>query len=64
MIAVVKIRYFRDADTLYIELNRHSPSETQDLDENTSARALNLTQRLQDSFGRERHARDSCVQRR
>jgi uncharacterized protein YuzE len=32
---MVKISYFRDTDTLYIELNQHFTTETQDLDENT-----------------------------
>jgi len=31
----VKIRYFRDTDTLYIELREAVVSETRDLDENT-----------------------------
>jgi uncharacterized protein YuzE len=31
----VKIRYFRDTDTLYIELRQASVAETRDLDENT-----------------------------
>jgi uncharacterized protein YuzE len=31
----VKIRYFRDTDTLYIELRQAPIAETRDLDENT-----------------------------
>ncbi|HUZ74453.1 MAG TPA: DUF2283 domain-containing protein [Stellaceae bacterium] len=31
----MKIRYFRDTDTLYIELREAVVSETRDLDENT-----------------------------
>jgi len=31
----VKIRYFRDSDTLYIELRSAAVAETRDLDENT-----------------------------
>ncbi|OGA10837.1 MAG: hypothetical protein A3D95_14205 [Betaproteobacteria bacterium RIFCSPHIGHO2_12_FULL_69_13] len=31
----MKIRYFRDTDTLYIELRPGPVSETRDLDENT-----------------------------
>jgi len=31
----VKIRYFRDTDTLYIELRQAPVAETRDLDENT-----------------------------
>jgi uncharacterized protein YuzE len=31
----VKIRYFRDTDTLYIELRAGLVAETRDLDENT-----------------------------
>jgi uncharacterized protein YuzE len=31
----VKIRYFRDTDTLYIEFREAQVAETRDLDENT-----------------------------
>ncbi|MGH8737885.1 MAG: DUF2283 domain-containing protein [Burkholderiales bacterium] len=31
----MKIRYFRDTDTLYIELRQCEVAETRDLDENT-----------------------------
>ena len=31
----MKIRYFRDTDTLYIELRHAQVAETRDLDENT-----------------------------
>lgn len=31
----MKIRYFRDTDTLYIELRKAQVAETRDLDENT-----------------------------
>jgi len=31
----MKIRYFDDTDTLYIELQGHAITETRDLDENT-----------------------------
>lgn len=31
----MKIRYFEDTDTLYIELRHGSVAETRDLDENT-----------------------------
>ena len=31
----MKIRYFRDTDTLYIELRQAPVAETRDLDENT-----------------------------
>jgi len=31
----VKIRYFRDTDTLYIELRHTSVAQTRDLDEDT-----------------------------
>ncbi len=31
----MKIRYFRDTDTLYIELREAEIAETRDLDENT-----------------------------
>jgi len=31
----MRIRYFKDTDTLYIELNAQSIAETRDLDENT-----------------------------
>ncbi|MDA8109847.1 MAG: DUF2283 domain-containing protein [Betaproteobacteria bacterium] len=31
----MKIRYFRDTDTLYIELREAAVAETRDLDENT-----------------------------
>jgi uncharacterized protein YuzE len=31
----VKIRYFRDTDTLYIEFREARAAETRDLDENT-----------------------------
>jgi uncharacterized protein YuzE len=31
----MKIRYFRDTDTLYIELREAQVAETRDLDENT-----------------------------
>jgi uncharacterized protein YuzE len=31
----VKIQYFNDSDTLYIEFRRAEVSETRDLDENT-----------------------------
>lgn len=31
----MKIRYFRDTDTLYIELRETPVAETRDLDENT-----------------------------
>ena len=31
----MKIRYFRDTDTLYIELRSATVAETRDLDENT-----------------------------
>ena len=31
----MKIRYFRDSDTLYIELRPSQVAETRDLDENT-----------------------------
>jgi uncharacterized protein YuzE len=31
----VKIRYFHDTDTLYIELREATVAETRDLDENT-----------------------------
>jgi len=31
----MKVSYFDDTDTLYIELNDHKVSETRDLDENT-----------------------------
>jgi len=31
----VKIRYFRDTDTLYIEFRQAQVAETRDLDENT-----------------------------
>jgi uncharacterized protein YuzE len=31
----VKIRYFHDTDTLYIEFRQAAVSETRDLDENT-----------------------------
>lgn len=31
----MKIRYFRDTDTLYIELRQAPIAETRDLDENT-----------------------------
>jgi uncharacterized protein YuzE len=31
----VKIRYFQDTDTLYIEFRQTSVAETRDLDENT-----------------------------
>ena len=31
----MKIRYFRDTDTLYIELRETAVAETRDLDENT-----------------------------
>jgi len=31
----VKIRYFRDTDTLYIELRQAPVAQTRDLDENT-----------------------------
>ena len=33
--APVKIKYFKDTDTLYIELRRDAVVETKDLDENT-----------------------------
>jgi uncharacterized protein YuzE len=31
----MKIKYFKDTDTLYIELRRDAAVETRDLDENT-----------------------------
>jgi uncharacterized protein YuzE len=31
----MKVQYFKDTDTLYIEFNAHRISETRDLDENT-----------------------------
>ncbi len=31
----MKVKYFRDTDTLYIELSAAEVSETRDLDENT-----------------------------
>ena len=31
----MRIRYFKDTDTLYIELNAQTIAETRDLDENT-----------------------------
>lgn len=31
----MKIRYFTDTDTLYIEFREHPVAETRDLDENT-----------------------------
>jgi uncharacterized protein YuzE len=33
----MKIKYFRDTDTLYIEFNAGDVAETRDLDENTQA---------------------------
>lgn len=35
MIHAVKIRYYRDTDTLYIEFRPAAVAETRDLDENT-----------------------------
>ncbi len=35
MIKVMKIKYFKDSDTLYIEFNTENITETKDLDENT-----------------------------
>jgi uncharacterized protein YuzE len=31
----MKVKYFKDTDTLYIEFNAQNVSETKDLDENT-----------------------------
>ncbi len=31
----MKVKYFKDTDTLYIEFNAQNISETRDLDENT-----------------------------
>jgi uncharacterized protein YuzE len=31
----VKVKHFKDTDTLYIELRSGTPAETRDLDENT-----------------------------
>jgi uncharacterized protein YuzE len=31
----MKVKYFKDTDTLYIELGQHEIVETRDLDENT-----------------------------
>jgi uncharacterized protein YuzE len=31
----MKVKYFKDTDTLYIELNAENIAETKDLDENT-----------------------------
>jgi uncharacterized protein YuzE len=31
----MKVKYFKDTDTLYIEFNTENISETKDLDENT-----------------------------
>ncbi len=31
----MKVNYFKDTDTLYIEFNREEIAETRDLDENT-----------------------------
>ena len=31
----MKIRYFTDTDTLYVELNDHPVAETQEINENT-----------------------------
>ncbi len=32
----MKVQYFQDTDTIYIELRRQSITETRDLDENTT----------------------------
>ncbi len=31
----MKVKYFKDTDTLYIEFNAHRVAESRDLDENT-----------------------------